>query len=111
MIAAAPVVAFLGVKLSDFNWAVDGKAGVQPKCFDSSLGVKRYFCDKCGTPMAFQAEHYVGEIHLYATTLEHPEQFKPEFHVHYDNKLDWLGMADELHKYSGSAPVDEDLRL
>jgi len=104
-------VAFLGVKLRGFNWVVNGKANTQPKCFKSSVGVKRFFCDKCGTPMAFQAEHYPGEIHLYAATLEHPKQFKPEFHVHYDSKLDWLDVRDDLQKYTHSAPSDEDARL
>ena len=33
--------------------------------------------------MAFQAEHYPGEIHLYAATLENPQDFEPSFHVHY----------------------------
>ena len=31
--------------------------------------------------MAFQAEHYPGEIHLYAATLENPQDFEPTFHV------------------------------
>ena len=108
---ASPVVAFLGVKLNGFIWTVKGKVGAEPKCFQSSTGVKRYFCDQCGTPMGFQAEHYKGEIHLYDTTLEKPEQFAPEFHVHYDSKLKWLHIEDDLKKYTGSAPADEALRV
>ena len=53
--------------------------------------------------MAFQAEHYVGEIHLYAASLEHPQDFKPNFHVHCAEKLDWLQLNDDLPKYQGSA--------
>ena len=52
--------------------------------------------------MAFQAEHYAGEIHLYAAILDNPQDFKPEFHVHYDEKLDWLRLTDDLPKYTGS---------
>ena len=94
---AAPAVAFIGVGLDDFKWT-----GQAPKHYASSKGVKRHFCDTCGTPMGFQANHYEGEIHLYAASLDKPQNFKPEFHVHYAEKLDWLHMADDLPKYPKS---------
>ena len=94
---AAPVVAFIGIPLDTFKWT-----GAAPKVYASSKGVKRHFCDTCGTPMAFQAEHYVGEIHVYAASMEQPRAFQPEFHVYYDNKLEWLHMADDLPKYPKS---------
>lgn len=94
---AAPVVAFIGVAQKDFSWTEQS-----PKAYVSSAGVKRHFCDTCGTPMAFQADHYKGEIHLYAASLDTPENFTPEFHVHYSEKLDWLHLADDLPKYPHS---------
>ena len=51
--------------------------------------------------MAFEAEKYRGEIHLYAASLEKPEDFKPEFHVHKERKLPWLALDDNLDEYSG----------
>tara|TARA_R110002096_G_scaffold46032_1_gene122959 strand:+ start:9410 stop:9688 length:279 start_codon:yes stop_codon:yes gene_type:complete len=90
-------VAFIGVPLDRFSWT-----GATPKVYTSSKGVERHFCDTCGTPMAFQAAHYVGEIHLYAASMETPEAFTPEFHVHYREKLEWLHMADDLPKYPQS---------
>lgn len=60
--------------------------------------------------MAFQAEHYPGEIHLYATTLDDPDAFVPKFHVHHDRKLAWLPLSDDLPKYQASAPADESKR-
>jgi len=94
---AAPIVSFIGVPLGRFTWT-----GATPKAYQSSPGVQRHFCDACGTPMAFQADHYVGEIHIYAASLEHPETFKPEFHVHYGTKLPWLHLDDTLPKYPHS---------
>ena len=67
---AAPIVAYIGVPLDGFRWQVDEQEGTEPAFYPSSQGVKRFFCNQCGTPMAFQAEHYPGEIHLYAATLE-----------------------------------------
>jgi len=34
--------------------------------------------------MAFQADHYAGEIHPNPTTLLDPADFNPKFHVYYD---------------------------
>lgn len=101
---AAPVVAWLGVPSKNFRWT-----GAAPRTLESSKGVYRHFCDTCGTPMAFEAEHYKGGMHLYAATLVHPENFKPEFHVNYKSKLPWLQMTDDLPKYETTllhAPQD-----
>ena len=98
---AAPVVSYIGVPLETFRWT-----GTQPKVYASSPGVQRHFCDTCGTPMAYQAERYAGEIHLYAASLDHPESFEPKFHVHYAERLQWLHIKDDLPKYPGSGDED-----
>lgn len=54
--------------------------------------------------MAFQAEHYPGEIHLYAASLSDPAAFEPAFHVHYEERLPWLHIDDDLPKHTGFAP-------
>jgi hypothetical protein len=52
--------------------------------------------------MAFVAEHYPGDMQLYAGTLVDPENFKPEFHVNYESKLPWLDLNDDLPKHFGT---------
>ena len=76
---AAPIVAYIGVPLDGFRWQVGKQEGTEPAFYPSSQGVKRFFCNQCGTPMAFQAEHYPGEIHLYAATLEILKISSPAF--------------------------------
>ena len=101
---AAPVVAWLGVSLSNFKWT-----GAAPKSYESSKGVLRHFCETCGSPMGFEAEHYPGGMHLYAASLEDPNSIKPTFHVNYQSKLPWLELNDNLTKYDGTllhAPDD-----
>ena len=101
---AAPVVAWIGVPLKNFSWT-----GVSPSTYESSKGVFRHFCGKCGSPMGFEADHYAGGMHLYAASLQDPGDFKPTFHVNYESKLPWLEMQDELKKYEGTllhAPED-----
>ena len=102
---SAPVVGWLGVPLKDFAWTGDA-----PKTFESSPGVRRHFCETCGAPVGFEADHYPGGMHLYAASLEHPERFSPTFHVNYQSKLPWLLLNDDLPKYDGRlADTSKDL--
>jgi len=91
---AAPVVGWLGLPLNNFRWT-----GKEPKTYKTEDGVSRHFCDNCGSPMGFEASHYPGGMHLYAASLEKPEDFNPKFHVNYSSKLPWLEMEDDLTKY------------
>jgi hypothetical protein len=93
---SAPFTTFIGVPLDRFRWT-----GKPPRIYASSPGVKRHFCETCGTPMAFEATHYAGEIHLYAASLEDPAVFEPQFHVHYAEHLPWVVLADNLKRYPG----------
>jgi len=103
---AAPVVAWLGVPLKQFKWQ-----GLKPSTYKSDDGVSRHFCGNCGSPMGFEADHYPGGMHLYAASLENPDDFKPTFHVNYSSKLPWLEMEDNLTKYETTllhTPQDPD---
>ena len=94
---AAPVVAWLGVPLTVFEWT-----GQPPKTLESSEGVFRHFCEDCGSPMGFEAAHYPGGMQLYAASMEKPEEFEPTFHVNWQSKLPWLALEDDLPKYEGT---------
>ena len=99
------MVAWLGVPLKNFKWTGD-----EPNTFESSKGVYRHFCDRCGSPIGFEADHYAGGMHLYAGSLENPSNFKPTFHVNYSSKLHWLNLGDELERYDSTlANSDKDL--
>ena len=65
----------------------------------SSPGVARSFCATCGTPLAYAAERYPGEIHLYVSTLDRPEVFEPGAHVHVGEQLPWLHLDDGLPRF------------
>jgi hypothetical protein len=98
---ASPVTAFLGVPLAAFRFT--GKA---PAVYHSSPGVRRSFCAGCGTPMAYEADRFPDEIHLYAATLEKPEAYRPQEHVYCAERLAWFDVKDDLprHPASSSAP-------
>ena len=52
--------------------------------------------------MAYKAERYPGEIHLYAATLDDPENYAPQCHVHAAERLPWFDVRDELKRYEHS---------
>lgn len=88
---ASPITSYFG--MADGTWAW---TGVAPVVFASSPGVERRFCGRCGTPMSFRADRFPGEQHFFAATLDRPEDFRPEAHYFWAERLPWLHLADGL---------------
>ena len=91
---SAAYVTFIGVDRDKHRWTSE-----PPATYVSSPGVRRHFCPKCGSPMAFDADHYPEEIHLYAACLNDPNAVQPSFHVYHGEKLAWVHSDDGLVKY------------
>jgi hypothetical protein len=94
---SAPVAAFFGVDRGAFRWT-----GTAPASFESSPGVRRLFCGRCGTPMAYDADRDARNIHLYAASLDDPRAFRPTAHVFTAETLPWFDVADDLPRHAGS---------
>ncbi len=99
---AAPVAAFLGVPDGHWRWT-----GTEPAVYVSTPGVRRYFCPRCGSPMAFAADRYPGEIHFYAASLEDPAAFRPESPAHHGANRRGLRSDDDLPRYGRGATEGE----
>jgi hypothetical protein len=105
---ASPTTTFMGVPKDAVVFD-----GHPPKAYLSSPGVRRTFCGTCGTPVSYESDRHPNEIHLYAATLDDPADFAPQFHVHTEERLPWVKLADGLPRYlQGSdgpeAPQDEE---
>src|SRR3546814_18613418 len=61
---SSPVTAFFGVSRSAFRFT--GKA---PAVYASSPGVRRLFCGRCGSPMAYETDRRPQEIDRKSTRL------------------------------------------
>ncbi|MEM1298630.1 MAG: GFA family protein [Pseudomonadota bacterium] len=94
---AAPVTTYVGVPREAFRWT-----GVEAGVYNSSPGVRRHFCGTCGTPVAFDADHYAHEIHLYAAGHDDPEALVPQVHVFATEALSWLHIEDGLRRFPAS---------
>jgi hypothetical protein len=64
---------------------------------NSSPGVERSFCSRCGTSLTYVAEEgWPGEIGVLAATLDDPSVATPTAHVYVEHQLPWVKLADGL---------------
>lgn len=102
---ASPAALFMGMRSADVRWT-----GEEPAAYESSPGVERLFCATCGTPVAYRAERFPDEVHVYHGTLDHPDDLPPRGHVYTDEQLSWFEVHDALPRYAttgegGAKPV------
>jgi len=64
--------------------------------FDSSPGVTRSHCARCGTPIGYETTKRADEIDLYLNAFEAPEAFEPQGHAFFEEHIPWFDTRDEL---------------
>lgn len=68
--------------------------------YNSSPGVKRGFCDQCGTPLTWESnyrEYVIIEFHI--STLDDPDAYVPDRHWFHEKRIAWFDVADGLPRY------------
>lgn len=70
--------------------------GREPSVFESSPGVRRSFCARCGTPIAYETDRRPNEIDIYLNVFDEPASFSPEVHAFYSERIPWFDTRDEL---------------
>ncbi len=71
----------------------------EPAGYHSSPGVTRRFCRECGTPLSYEGDRWPDEVHLFACVFEDPAAFQPQAHVHTNEQVAWLHLADDLPRH------------
>lgn len=101
---ASPVATFVCVLRDAFRFTKGA-----PQYYTSSPGVRRSFCPRCGTPIAYEANRIPNEVHLYHGTLDNPGAIQPTAHVHSVEQLPWFEVQDDLPRYAeamrGATPI------
>jgi len=92
---SSPYTTFVGVPLTAFSYT-----GIDPAVYNSSPGVRRLFCPRCGAPVAYDADVFSDEIHFYLAALEDASGLTPEFHVFAGEKVPWVELGDQLPKFA-----------
>ena len=96
--SGAPSVAWVVVDRSQFEWL----SGT-PAEFNSSPGVMRRFCGRCGSGLTYETAAVPATLDVNAATLDDPERFAPTMEVWLADKLSWQPTDTHLLHYPGSS--------
>lgn len=66
-------------------------------------GVNRWFCQRCGSPIAATFDYLPGQIYVPLGLLDQADVLQPDLHSHADKCLPWLRIDDDVPRVSGSA--------
>ena len=77
-------VAWLVVQTNKFEVLVG-----EPKIFNSSEGVRRTFCETCGTTLTWTSDAHADRIDVTIGSLDNPNQFVPTRAVCRRHKVLW----------------------
>jgi hypothetical protein len=97
--SGAPVMAFGTVPLTAVTWE-EGS----PNRYRSSDLAERWFCGRCGTPMAIHADYQSDTVDIALTTLDDPDAVQPGFHIWTDSRVEWFDTADHLPRFARFRP-------
>ena len=96
----APVVTLAGFKADQVKFSGDER-----KIYESSPGVGRAFCGRCGTPLTWESDGGdrgpIFEFHI--STFDNPDALVPSAHSFYSERITWMDIADNLPRYEGSS--------
>ncbi len=97
--ASSPATAWAGFEKSKFR-LLSGSIEI----YESSPGVLRGFCRRCGTSLTYQKNPKVLEgaqddMYILTRTLDDPNAYPPDEHVHYGERVSWFNVEDELPHY------------
>ncbi len=94
----APAVTLAGFKADQVKFSGDER-----KIYESSPGVGRAFCGKCGTPLTWEGDGGdlgpIVEFHI--STFDNPDVLVPSAHAFHRERLPWFDIADNLPRYEG----------
>ncbi len=94
----AAVVTLAGFKADQVTFSGDER-----KIYESSPGVGRAFCGKCGTPLTWEGDG--GElgpiVEFHISTFDDPSVLVPTGHLFHPERIPWFDVADNLPRYQG----------
>ena len=96
--SGAPSVGWVVFRSSDFALTSE-----PPISFQSSPGVIRTFCGKCGTPLTYQRTAKPDTIDVTTVSLAHPDDFAPTKEIWIEEKLAWESLNPALEHYPRSS--------
>jgi hypothetical protein len=67
--------------------------GGTPAVYESSAGVRRGFCGRCGSTLFYQGARWPTETHLHLGIFDDPARIAPKAQVFTDERIPWMHLA------------------
>jgi hypothetical protein len=74
----------------------------EPAAIESSPGVLRRFCGRCGTPLTYEHDSRQGQIDITLASMDDGHGLVPLCHVWAGAKAEWVEILDELPRFEGA---------
>ena len=84
--------------------------GESLRYYVSSPGVRRSFCNQCGSSISYESENWPEDIHIMIGVFDHSELLSPGFHIFTQYQLSWIKFDDCRTRYittPGSGETNE----
>jgi len=92
--SGSPAVGWLTVSSASFRFTA-----AKPREFESSPGVRRTFCERCGTPLTYSSAGHPAEIDVTIGSLDDPHRVAPVDHTWMTDAIAWDRPADGLPQH------------
>lgn len=83
---------YVGFLSDQVRWSGEAR-----KTSESSSGVKRGFCGKCGSPLSYQGYKWAGETHLFIGGFDDPSGLVPTGDVFSHEALAWAPVKNPVN--------------
>lgn len=96
--SGAPTVAWACFEDKDFAF-VQG----EPMRYESSPGVERTFCGRCGTPLTYRKHAERDWLDVTTASLDDPAAFAPTKEIWTEHRIGWEVTNDALEQFRRSS--------
>lgn len=96
--SGAPVSLFVAFRVERVEFLL-GELAV----YESSPGVRRSFCERCGASLVYEDERLPGEVYVLIGAFDEPERFRPTEHSWVAHGYSGLEISDDLPRHGESA--------
>ena len=100
--SGAAFLTYVGYSTKNLKWTQGA-----PAIYESSPGVERGFCARCGSTLTF-ARPDRGETSVFAGSLDETFDLPPTGHAFFDNAIPWLALGDSAPRWARHPPGNED---
>ena len=93
--SGAPMVAWVTVPRAGFEFE-----GLEPLAYESSPGVWRHHCRRCGSALTYRSSAAPQTLDVTLATLDDGASPAPDRHIWVSHKVPWLRLDDGLPQYA-----------